>query len=116
MIPTIATLEQSLQNSLQYIERYYADPNCVRDDERLGFCKGAVEYIPFLITLLKIDQTRQREIQNDDLWREIDRLQNKIANLETEEANFGKIFPTDIEDTHYYKPDPRLVCGDGERY
>lgn len=113
MMPTIPELECRREACLNYIERYYnADPNCVHDEERLGYCKGSLEYLPFLITLLKIDQTRIREIQNDDLWREIDRLQNKIANLEAKEIGLGKIFPTDIKDTHYHRPDPRLVFED----
>ena len=109
----ICELERRQENCVQYIERYYAnDPTLTKDEEILGHCKASLEYIPTLLTLLKINQTREREIQNDDLWREIDRLQNRIAELEASELGLTDIFPTEIKDTHYHKPDYRLVGGD----
>ena len=111
MTPEISELEWRLENAVRYIECYYANPG-FGNEERLGHCKAIVEYLPRLITLMKLEEKRNASIQDDDLWREIDRLQNRIAELEANEVGLKDIFPTEIKDTHYHKPDYRLVGGD----
>ena len=109
----IYELERRQENCVQYIERYYAnDPTLRKDEEILGHCKASLEYIPILLTLLRINRDRAKEIQNDDLWKEINRLQNRITELEAREVGLKDVFPTDIKDTHYHKPDYRLVGGE----
>ena len=111
MTPESSELEWRLENAARYIECYYANPG-FGNEERLGHCKAIVEYLPRLITLVKLEEKRNASIQDDDLWREIDRLQKRIAELEASKLDLKDIFPTEIKDTHYHKPDYRLVGGD----
>lgn len=108
---SIPVLEMQLEDATRYIEASFTNPKFV-NEERLGYCKALIEYLPRLITILKIEEKRNASIQDDDLWREIDRLQNRIAELEASELDLKDIFPTAIKDTHYHKPDPRLVGED----
>jgi hypothetical protein len=103
---TIPELERRLESCRQYIaplNTFNSDP------EFFGYCKASVEYIPLLIMLLKLEEDRARNIQNDDLWQEIERLRSRIATIEAINTKREHVFPTDIEDTHYHKPDQRLV-------
>lgn len=113
MISTIPELEKRLQNNKQWLEQYYncTDPSS-DDSEFFGYCKASVEYIPLLITLLKLDEARVASIQNDDLWQEIEQLKSKIATLEAINTKRDQVFPSEIKDTHYHRPDPRLVFED----
>jgi hypothetical protein len=108
---SIPVLEMQLEDATRYIEASFVSPKFV-NEERLGYCKALIEYLPRLITILKIEEKRNASIQNDDLWQEIDRLQNRIAELEASKLDLTDIFPTEIKDTHYHKPDHRLVGGD----
>ena len=108
---SVPVLEMQLEDATRYIEASFANPKFV-NEERLGYCKALIEYLPRLITILKIEEKRNASIQDDDLWREIDRLQNRIAELEATGLGLKDIFPTEIKDTHYHKPDYRLVGGD----
>lgn len=113
MTPEISALEWQLENATRYIECYYANPG-FGNEERLGYCKAVTEYLPRLITLLKINEKRNASIQNNDLWQEINRLNDKIQE-QVELLERSTILESSniiIKDTHYHRPDPRLVFED----
>lgn len=113
MVTEISHLQLQLDNAVSYIEDYYANPD-VGDKEKLGYCKAVIEYLPRLLTLLKLNKDRSSMIQNDDLWKEINRLNDKIQE-QAEKLERSEIYETStiiIKDTHYNKPDPRLIGGD----
>ena len=113
MVTEISHLQLQLDNAVRYREYYYANPD-VGDKERLGYCKAIIEYLPRLLTLLKLNKDRSNIIQNDDLWKEINRLHDEIDKLKPDEYDLQQVYynSIDIKDTHDVKPDYRLVGGD----
>ena len=106
--PDIARLQWELEMSKKYIESYYANPG-FGIDERLGYCKAVVEYAPKLILMMKLNQKRASMIQDEDLWQQIKRLEDKVQEQAAELKRRALYTPPEIKDTHYHKPDPRLV-------
>ena len=112
MTPEISELEWRLENAARYIECYYADPG-FGNEERLGHCKAVVEYLPRLITLLKLNEKRDSMIQDDDLWREINRLHDRLDEQARELERPCIQESSDlIIKIPANKPDPRLVFED----
>lgn len=109
---SIPELEHTLQESRLYIERWYSDPTMYRDDQQFGFARAVIEFVPFLITLLKLQQTRVLEIKDDHLWQEIDRLKETVTKLESSGCEFRNVFPDTFCNIDYHKPDPRLIFED----
>ena len=106
---SIPELECTLQESRLYVERWYSDSTMCRDDQQFGFARAVIEFVPFLITLLKLQQTRVLEIKDDRLWQEIDHLKETVAKLESSGCVFRNAFPETVYNIDYHKPDPRLV-------
>lgn len=106
---SIPELECTLRESRLYIERWYSDPTMCRDEQQFGFARAVIEFVPFLITLLKLQQTHVLEIKDDHLWQEIDRLKATITKLESSGCDFRTAFPEIVNNIDYHKPDPRLV-------
>ncbi len=107
--PDIYNLERQLEMAVKYIECYYANPE-FGNAERLGYSRAVVDYVPKLLTLMKLESKRAGIIQNEDLWKEINKLS---AQLKKQAEELGRTTvvetPTLIMDTHYHRPDPRLV-------
>ena len=108
--PDIYNLERQLEMAVKYIECYYANPE-FGNAERLGYSRAVVDYAPKLLTLMKLESKRAGIIDNEDLWKEINRLSEQLKKQSSQISGTTTIdTPTLIlEDTHYHKPDPRLV-------
>jgi hypothetical protein len=107
------SLERHLEWCTHQVELWYADNNAV-PAEVVGYCKAGIEFIPTILTLMKIEEKRKTDIQTDDLWKEIDRLHDEIDKLKPDEYDLQQAYynSIDIKDTHDVKPDPRLVFED----
>lgn len=105
---SIQSLEQKLEAAERYIESYYANPECW-PVELLGYSKAVVEFVPKLILLMKLDQKRATMIKDDELWQQVKRLEDKLQEQAAELERRALYTPPEIKDTHYHKPDPRLV-------
>jgi hypothetical protein len=82
----INELEKKLENCTRYLERVYVDKSNFYKDEDIGYCKAVIEYLPRLLTLLRLEQHRATQIADSHLWKEIERLQAKITDLEKQVA------------------------------
>lgn len=86
-----------------------------QDRELIGYCKGALEYLPQLIALTKLWTDQQcYGLHETALFEENADLREKLKTLEKQllEDDFLSQSYIDIKDTHYVKPDPRLVFED----
>ena len=109
---SIPVLEMQLEDATRYIEASFANPKFVIE-ERLGYCKALIEYLPRLITLLRLEEKRNASIQNADLWQEIDKLHDQI-DKQAEELELLRTRDVSniIIKAPANKPDPRLVFED----
>lgn len=108
--PDIYDLERELEMAAKYIEYYYANPE-FGNAERLGYSRAVVDYAPKLLTLMKLESKRAGIIENEDLWKEINRLSEQLKKQSSQISGTTTVdTPTlIIEDMHYHKPDPRLI-------
>lgn len=108
--PDIYELERELELATKYIEYYYANPE-FGNAERFGYSRAVVDYAPRLLTLMKLESKHAGIIENEDLWKEINRLSEQLKKQSSQILGTTTVdTPTlIIEDTHYHKPDPRLI-------
>jgi hypothetical protein len=108
--PDVAKLQWELEMATKYIEYYYANPE-FGNAERFGYSRAVVDYAPRLLTLMKLESKRAGIIDNEDLWKEINRLSEQLKKQSSQTSGTTTVdTPTlIIKDTHYHKPDPRLI-------
>lgn len=99
----INELEKKLESCTRYLERVYVDKSNFYKDEDIGYCKAVIEYLPRLLTLLRLEQYRATQIDDNYLWKEIERLQAKITTLEKQVA-----FDNYWRDIHSLNTDERI--------
>ena len=112
---SLIRLKDQQENLRNLLDLEYSKAPVHQDKELIGYCKGALEYLPQLIVLTKLWTDQQRySLPEATLFEENADLTEKLKTLEKQllEDDFLNQSCVDIKDTHYVKPDPRLVFED----